>query len=797
MAGTSFLALSCVGMISSAIPAHAQTQSDPEKPTNLGGVTVTDTAITEGSYKTDKLDSPRYTAPLVDTPRSITVIPQQVIKDTASASLTEALRTIPGITLGAGEGGNPLGDRPFIRGFDSQNSLYLDGVRDLGASSRETFAVEAIEVVKGSDSVMNGSGNAGGSINIVSKHPTADRFVEAQGSYGSADYKRATIDINQPLNDFIGVRLNAMYHDQDVAGRDAIWQKRWGIAPSVKIGLSGPTSLTVDYYHLHTNELPDSGIPYTYSIANEPAGVSETGPATRFTTLNGQTIDVPRGAFYGLRDRDFRKTNVDEATIRFEHEFGNGFVIRNTSRYSHSTQEYIYTQPDDQQGNVANTGQVWRRANTRYGYQEGMVNQTDLSGKFDTGSIKHSIAASAEYSWQQAANGSYLLSTGSSISPRCNATTVARYYCTSVQAPNPNDPWVNYASDTSNTPAAITKNLPRTQTLSHSTTWSAALYDTITVRDWLLLNLGGRYDHYETGVSAGLAANATTNRTWAHKTEDLWTYQAGVVVKPSENGSIYFSTATSAVPPGSFLAQGSEDNGLTPGRGQTTVDVNALKTQRTTSYEVGTKWNLFDNNLSLALAGFQTKTTNARTTNPDGTTSYVGTRRIRGVELSYNGNITPEWNIYGGYTYMDSKVTDAGVSAITSGGVTYYYAPASVGRPFPNTPEHSFTTYTNYKITPALTIGGGAIYMSKVYGGFSNTVAVQNGAVVVTKERAVYVPSYWRFDLNASYQLTDMIKLQINALNVGNKRYYDKAYAAHYASQAAGRTVIGSILVRY
>ena len=182
----------------------------------------------------------------------MTVIPQQLIKDTASSTLAEALRTVPGITMGAGEGGNPIGDRPFIRGFDSSNSTYIDGVRDIASQVRETFDIDQIEVVKGSDSVTNGSGNAGGSINIVSKKPSPERFIEADGSIGSANYQRATLDINEPLNDFIGFRLNGLYHHQHIAGRDDIWQKRWGIAPSVKIGLTGPPSLTLDYYHLHS-----------------------------------------------------------------------------------------------------------------------------------------------------------------------------------------------------------------------------------------------------------------------------------------------------------------------------------------------------------------------------------------------------------------------------------------------------------------------------------------------------------------------------------------------------------------
>ncbi|NWK99030.1 TonB-dependent receptor [Sphingobium lactosutens] len=803
-ASTSFLALSCVGLFVSAAPAIAQSSDQPadeSQARKLGSMVVTDTAIDEQGYKVDKADSPKFTAPLVDTPRSITVIPASVIKDTASASLTEALRTVPGITLGAGEGGNPLGDRPFIRGFDSQASTYLDGVRDVGAQSREIFAVEQIEVVKGSDSTTGGRGGAGGSLNLVSKTPKSDRFVAASGSLGNADYKRATIDINQSINEFVGVRLNAMWHDQDVAGRDAIWSKRWGIAPSIKLGLEGPTSLTISYYHLDTDELPDSGIPYLYTIGNAPAGVTETGPAQDFTSLGGTQISVPRGAYYGLKDRDFRKTKVDNFTIRAEHDFG-GVTLRNTSRYGRSQQGYVWTQPDDQQGNVAN-GLVWRRNNNRYSETDGLLNQTDLFGEFTVGGIKNSFAASVEFSEEKAANGSYVsnaalgtaIATGTTADGgRCGAASLARYNCTTLANPNPNDPWVSYASDASSVVSPIERSLRKTWTLSKTTTKAVSFFDTINLSDSLLINLGGRYDHYETSVSPGLTATSTANRVYYDRTDDLWTYQAGIVFKPTANSSIYASTSTSATPPGSFIANGAEGNALNT-TSQALTD--ALKVEKTKSYEIGAKANLFGDSLSLTLAAFRTETKNARATNDAGTVAFIGERLIKGIEVGFNGNITPEWNVFGGYTYMDSEIVDGGFTATTVSGVTLYAPSVNTGKQFPNTPKHSLTAFTNYKITPAFTVGGGAIYMAKVYGGYSDTRTITNGAVVITKELARMVPSYWRFDGNASYSFSDAINLQVNVNNVFNKRYYDKAYSAHYANQAAGRTAIVTLNIKY
>src|SRR5690606_23004292 len=168
------------------------------------------------SYEVEQSASSKYTAPLLDTPRTVSVIPRAVIDDTASSTLVEALRTTPGITFGAGEGGNPLGDRPFIRGYDAQASTFVDGMRDIGATSREIFNLEQVEVSKGPDSAYGGRGGAGGSLNLISKTPRAENFTDASLSLGTDAYKRATVDGNWQLSDTTAFRLNAMGHDANV-----------------------------------------------------------------------------------------------------------------------------------------------------------------------------------------------------------------------------------------------------------------------------------------------------------------------------------------------------------------------------------------------------------------------------------------------------------------------------------------------------------------------------------------------------------------------------------------------------
>jgi len=281
-----FLALSCVGAFATA-PVFA---ADADKPVAAAGEQDREDILVNGQRVHD--NGPKQVAPLVNTPRSVIVLPKEVIEQTGSNSLQDALRTVPGITFGAAEGGNPIGDRPFIRGFDSQGSIYVDGVRDLAAQTREVFAVDSVQIVRGSDSTLGGRGSAGGTINILSRLPQLDNFGALSGSYGEADYKRITGDVNLKVSDTAAFRIEGMWHDQDVAGRDAIWSKRWGIAPSFAVGLGTPTRLTASFYHMESKELPDSGIPYLYTIGNHPGtGNVTTQPALgAVTTASGKTL---------------------------------------------------------------------------------------------------------------------------------------------------------------------------------------------------------------------------------------------------------------------------------------------------------------------------------------------------------------------------------------------------------------------------------------------------------------------------------------------------------------------------
>lgn len=759
-----FLAMGCVGFIASAQPVAAQ---QAEKPQTLGRITVTDSEVPEESYRAETATTRNFTAPLVDTPRSVTVVTGDLMRQTGVTSLTEALRLVPGITLGAGEGGNPQGDRPFIRGFDAQGSTFIDGIRSVGGQSREVFAVEQIEVTKGSDSAFGGRGSAGGSINLVSKRAHEGTEVRAEASVGNAGYKRVTADLNYQLSDQGAVRLNGMWHDQGVAGRDAIYFGRWGIAPTVTLGLTGPTRLSFGWYHLQSDDLPDAGIPFERTQAQAVAsGDKSIGPAT-----NVGGVAVPRGVFYGLANRDFRITNVDEGHLRFSHEISEAVRAEFNAKYSNVAQSYVITQPDDSQGNVQN-GLVWRRANSRWADVDSMVVQQGFTGSFETGSVSHSYSAGGEYSWEQSERGSYVSAAGNvaiNTSPRCTAQGIALFNCTSLFAPDPHDPWVNLID---NQPSAVVQS-PMTGK-NTATTWSLYAFDTVSFGDSLLLNIGGRYDNYRQDAITRSAITGLVTSSLRYE-DSFFSYQLGLVYKPAPNGSIYVSTASSVSPPGSFVGEGSESNSIGV---SDLITLDDLKPETTKSYELGTKWDLAGGALSLTAAIFRTETKNARTTNANGLLEYVGTRRVQGFELGATGRPMEFWNLFAGYSYMDSEVVGVGDNPTAA-------QLATLNKPFPNTPKNSFVLQTDFTIAERFNIGGGAIFNDRQYGTF--------GVDGVSRS----IPSYWRIDLNGAVTVTDNIDVRINVQNLLNKRYFDRTYTTHFVNQAPGRLVTGTVGIRF
>ncbi len=707
------------------------------------------------SFKVNQSANSKFVAPLLDTPKSVSVISKQLIEDTQVTTLSDALRTVPGITLGAGEGGNPNGDRPFIRGYNSESSMYVDGVRNATSQNREMFAVEQVEVTKGSASAMGGAGTTGGSINMISKVAKAGDFLEGSVAGGTDNYQRITLDGNKDFGNGIAARVAVMGHHNEKAGqKNGAEYKRAGIAPSIVFGLDTPTRATLSYYYLKSDDTPDSGVPYWNSATQ---------------TAVGKPLNAKPGIYYGWLDRDFQKQENQIGTLKLEHDLTDNLTISNTAVYGNSKNDYVWTQPDDSKLNIAN-GQVVRRANTRITDTDTFSDQLALTGKFNTGALKHSFNVGAEYSKQESDKGNYLLTdlgqAATSTLPAnlntnkaCTTFTsvTSNYWCTSAYHPNPTDPWLG-----------LTTANPKTSTVTSETN-SVYLLDNIEFNPQWFLNLGARWDKFDTEQIT--YATATTAETKVDSDTDFFTYQAGLTFKPLPNGSIYASFATAANPVGVDSGDGSEAIG---------ANYSNLDPEESRTFEIGTKWDVLNERLNLTASVFRTEKQNTRIQLDAATYTNGGETQVDGLELGVNGQITDKWAVSAGYTYLDSETVNPGPSCNRQG-VCTPDNPAK-GKQMQNVPKNSATLWTTYAVTPALTLGAGAVAMDKVYGDAANTK---------------WVPGYVRYDAMARYNVNENVDLQLNVNNLSDERYFTKAYASHYATEAEGRSAVLAVNFKY
>ncbi|ENV28387.1 hypothetical protein F961_03199 [Acinetobacter baumannii NIPH 60] len=584
-------------------------------------------------------------------------------------------------------------------------------------------------------------------MNVISKVAKKGDFLEGSVGAGTDNYQRITLDGNKDFGNGVAARVAVMGHHNEKAGqKDGAEYARVGIAPSITFGLDTATRTTLSYYYLESDDTPDSGVPYWNSSNN---------------TATGKPLNAKQGIYYGWLDRDFQKQENQIGTIKLEHDLTDNLTISNTAVYSNSKNDYIWTQPDDSQKNIAN-GEVWRRANSRITDTNTFTDQLALTGKFNTGTIKHSFNVGAEYSDQESDKGSYTVTSKSGKpitgSPKAGACSLgigaaSDYWCTDAFNPNSKDPWLgNVAAN-------------KAVTTTTATTASVYLLDSIEFNPQWLLDLGLRWDKFETE----LKTNATGAKI--ESDTDFFSYQAGLTFKPAENGSIYASFATSANPVGIDAGDGSETSVSAVNKD--------LDPEESRTFEIGTKWDLFNEKLNVTAAIFRTEKQNTRISLDANTTTNGGSSKVDGFELGLNGNITDKWAISAGYTYLDSESTKNGVSCR---GTSCTDQTIYNGNVMPNVAKNSATLWTTYQIMPQFTLGAGAIAMDKVYGDLANTN---------------YVPGYVRYDAMARYNINKSVDLQLNVNNLADTRYFTKAYASHFASEAEGRNAVLSVNFKY
>lgn len=701
-------------------------------------------ANADAPYKVEKSQNDKFTEKLRDTPKTVTAIPREVIEDLGASSFREVVRSTPGVTLGTGEGGNAFGDRIFIRGFEARNDVYVDGLRDPGVTSREIFAVEQIEVVKGPSGSFGGRGTTGGLVSLESKRPSLrGSFINAEAGIGTENFWRAAVDANYTVSDRFAVRVNGLYHSADTPGRDFVTNERYGGTLAATLKLTDTLRITADYYLLRSDGMPDFGVPFDATTA--------------------RPYLVPRDNFYGVVGRDFISNGADIGTVRLDWSPTPGLDLRSVTRVGETYNRYVVAAP----GSVCRFVRVGTACGTvpttednytinvgaqrRWGSNQYLANVTDATARFDTGGIAHTLVLGGEFSREKLTNTPLsIAATAEDGNGNIVGTTT---FIRNLLNPDPVLGFtVPVTLDTTTGPSVV-----------EVRSLSAYAIDTVKFTPQLWLTLGGRFDSYDLDYRS----NSLTTATVLSSNTSFWNWQASLTYKPVEALTLYASFATSSNPSGEQL----DGNGISyDGISAQTAN---LEPERNKAWEAGVKWETAGGKLLLTGAAFRIDKDNARENIGNNVYDLVGKLRSQGFELGVSGTLFDRLQLFGGYTWTDAKIV-ASTNA------------ANVGRRFANIPRHSANLLATVLVASNLEVGGQAHYQSTVYGG---------SAAAGT----AHFPGYVRFDLVGRWKPVQWLETRLNINNVTDKTYYDAIYrsGSPFAYVAPGRSAVLTLAVKY
>jgi catecholate siderophore receptor len=735
----------------------------------------------------EKASSVKYTGSLLDTPQTITVVTKDVMDQQNLIGLRDVLSTLPGITFGAGEGGGGYGDSITLRGFNANSDITTDSVRDSAQYTRsDNFNLESVELINGSNSVYSGAGSVGGNINLVSKAAHAGGSTVLQAGAGTDSYGRITVDSNTDFDNGSAFRINAMVHQNDAPGRDYEKFERWGIAPSLAFGLGTDTRFTASYFHQSDNNIPQYGVPY-------------------FSAYGGPLPGVDPSNYYGYHNLDRQKIDVDMLTGVFEHDFSDRMTLRSLARYQQVDQLSVVDAPQGtwclQSGINPATGLACPRTRPDSYQPSGprgfsrdtsntiAISQTDLTSRFATGSVGHALVAGVSFSHE-----TFDLDT-SNLLRNADGSPVPLPV---MRLTKPDSLWRGPVN------RFLTGRSAGTQDNQ-----AIYVFDTLEFNEHWLLNLGARYEHNEGNSVASRVKTytdpATTNprpdntglgtilgREVAANEDDLFSYRAGLVYKPTENGSIYASFSNSKTP-----SKASVNGSCTPSSMATsvagTVSCN-VDPETAINYEFGTKWDIVDG-LALTAAVFRNDRENYKVpdplnpANPSGEQQLDGEARVDGVTLGAAGQITPDWSIFANATFLDSKVLQGVFDNCIAKPRPTCGNSASIpdplrGKPLSGTPERSGSVWTTYNLSQ-WTFGYGISYLG------SHEYYVGTGA------RAGTIKGYTTHRAMVGYDVNEHLSLQLNANNLFDKEYYNRGRNNGWATPGDARSVVLSAAYRF
>ncbi|HEY6644305.1 TonB-dependent receptor [Povalibacter sp.] len=740
-------------MLVPALAFSAETPATSENARQLPMIKVEDTAIDPNPnaelgvpYKARTSGDERHTRPLAETPQTISVLTKAAIDDSGYTDLRQILDAQPGITVGTGENGNAFGDRYIIRGQEARSDVFVDGLRDPGMTTRESFAIEQLEISKGPNSSFSGRGTSGGSVNAITKQAaTGLNFGKLSTGFGTDDYMRLTLDVNQAFGDHLAVRGNALYSYEEVPDRGPTDRRRKGLALSGLYTSTDKLDVVVDYYGLRAADNPDLGGYLTGTVPNRV-------PAK----------NVPVYA----QQPDFQDSDVDTGTARITYRFAPALRLTNLTRLGNADNGYVVTGARGATTAANNPGGVYDTVtlSTHHGWQQVdyFANQSNLFWDTELFGKSHALVFGLEYTDHSVLNGVYSIANSGQNCISGNSTTL-NAWC--VVAPNGAP--INGINTVMN--RQITRGTWDTDWNVKTT--SASILDTFDLNDTWSLFLGVRADHFDFDMTT---QNANTLAQANYEYSDtLINGHLGVTYKLDNGGMFYASIATA-----SDINGGESDVGTSSGYGGVVVhdgNVAGADPESSVNLELGTKWNIFDEKLLLTAAVFQsTKSDVMEGANYDSVGTFnTGKSRIRGVEFGVSGELLENLTAQAGVTFMDSEVLESAT-------------PANVGKTLSNFADNSASAQLRYEITEDFALGVAVKYVSEQFGGQPDTAAAFNAEGQYSQP----IPDYTVGDVFASFRVTEALDVRLNINNVTDEDYYLAVYrSGSFLYKGDARTV--------
>ena len=670
---------------------NAKESSSKQRVTTLPQVTVTaESAKTAGyvdGYKTGLTrSSTRTDTPLLDVPQAISVVTQDQIRDQNISSMEEAVRYVPGVNIQQGEGNR---DQITIRGNVTTADFFIDGARDDAQYFRDFYNIDRIEFLKGPNAMAFGRGGSGGVVNRVSKIADDEQRRKIVASGGSFDNRRIEADFGDKVNDKLSLRFNTMYEKSGTFRKYGDLE-RFGFNPTATVKLDKNTDIKFGYEHFSDNRFNDRGIP----------------------SANGGVYKInPRNSFFGNPNENEVSAKINSGFATITHKFNTKLQLRNYTRYTQNSKFYQNTYASS---SVDSAGNLSLSAYNDKQDRDNFTNQTDLTQKFETGSLAHTALAGAEITRQDSStlrkNGLF------------NGTS-------STQTVSINNP-------TSFVP--VTYSTTATDSSSKVRVYAAYIQDQIDINKYLQITGGLRYDNFEIDL-----LNKASGQSFK-RSDNFISPRAGLVFKPKDSVSLYTSYSVSYVP-----SSGDQFSSLN-------ASSETLKPEKLDNYEIGAKWDV-NPKFNLSAAIYQLDRTNTRANDPNNSGFYVltGESRTRGLELAATGKITDKWQVIGGYAYQDAIITSASAAAA---GTT---SSANAGNKVGLVPHNTFSLWNKYDFTNKWALALGTISQSDQYASVDNNVRLKG---------------FTRFDAAAYYKINPSYRVQLNVENIFDRGYIQTAH---------------------